>query len=366
MPEKRPSPREAGLRLGTLPTGPGNAITDVAGVRVGHASVIEGQDVRTGVTVVLPHGGNLFREKVVAAAHTINGFGKPCGLEQIRELGTLESPIALTSTLNVPRVADGLLTWMLAQDEGIARQTSTVNVVVGECNDAYLNDARGRHVREEHVLAALNGASAGPVAQGAVGAGVGMVAFGYKGGVGTASRQVPGEMGGWTVGALVVSNMGRRRQLTIDGVPVGRLLAEEEGERPESGSIMVVLASDAPLTARQLGRLCRRVSHGLARTGSISGSGSGDFAIAFSTAQRIPHASAAGELQLRSLPDESPAFDLTLQAVVEAVEEAVIASLFRAETVTGYAGRTVPALPLPPVLALLQRYGRLREVPPEL
>ena len=360
MSEQRPLPREVGLCLGTLPAGPWNAITDVPGVRVGHTSVIEGSDVRTGVTVVLPHGGNLFREKVIAATHTINGFGKPCGLEQLRELGVLESPIALTSTLNVPRVADGLLTWMLAQDEGIARTTSTVNVVVGECNDGYLNDARGRHVREEHVLAALAGASTGPVAQGAVGAGVGMVAFGYKGGVGSASRRLPEETGGWTVGALVVSNMGRRAQLTIDGVPVGRLLSEGEPARSERGSVMVILATDAPLTSRQLGRLCRRVPHGLARTGSTAGGSSGDFAIAFSTAQRVPQDSGAPELVLRCLPDDGRAFDLLLLAVVEAVEEAVIASLFRAETVTGYAGRTVPALPLPAVLTLLERFGRLR------
>ena len=350
----RPRPRDAGLRLGTLPPGPLNAITDVAGVRVGHASVIEGTDVRTGVTVILPHGDNPFRHKVIAAAHTINGFGKPVGLEQIRELGTLESPIALTGTLNVPRVADALLTWLLAQDEGIARDTSTVNVVVGECSDAYLNDARGRHVHEAHVLAALASAAGGPVAEGSVGAGVGMSAFGFKGGVGTASRRSPA---GYTMGALVVSNYGRRAQLTIDGVPVGRLLGEDPQPPPERGSVMIVLATDAPLTARPLGRLARRAAHGLARTGSVSGANSGDFVLAFSTAQRIPH-EAAGELALRSVADSDPAFDGLLLAVVEAVEEAVISSLFRAETVRGRDGHLRQALPIPSVLELLRRHGR--------
>lgn len=356
----RPGPRQVGLELGLLPPGKWNAITDVAGVRVGHTSVIEGQDVRTGVTVILPHGDNLFREKVIAATHTINGFGKPCGLEQIRELGTLESPIALTGTLNVPRVADALLTWMLARDEGIARTTSTVNVVVGECSDAYLNDARGRHVHEEHVLAALAGACGGPVAEGAVGAGVGMTAFGFKGGVGSASRRLPAEAGGWTVGALIVSNFGLRAQLTIDGVPVGRRLGGDGEGPPERGSVMVVLATDAPLTARQLGRLSRRAVHGLARTGSFSGHGSGDFVLAFSTAQRIPHASGLSELSLRCLPEDGRTFSMLLFAVVEAVEEAVIASLFRAETVSGYQGHVRQALPLPAVLELLRCHGRLQ------
>lgn len=364
----RPTPRQAGLSLGTLPTGPQNDITDVAGVGVGHTSVVEGRDVRTGVTVVLPHGGNLFREKVVAAAHTINGFGKPFGLEQVRELGTLESPIALTSTLNVPRVADALISWLLAHDADIARRTSTVNVVVGECADSYLNDARGRHVGEAHVLRALAaagegaggaGASARPLAQGSVGAGTGMVAFGFKGGVGSASRRLPAELGGHTLGALVVSNFGRRDQLTIAGVPVGRLLGGPAEAPPERGSVMIVLASDAPLSARQLGRLCRRAVHGLARTGSTSGHGSGDFVLAFSTAQRIPHGAPAGELALRCLADDGPALEALFQAVVESVEEAVVASLFCAETVAGRDGHVREALPIEPVLDLLRRYGRL-------
>jgi len=332
-------------------------------VRVGHTSIVQGADVRTGVTVILPHGGNLFREKVIAAVHTINGFGKPFGFEQVRELGTLESPIALTGTLSVPRVADALLTWMLAQDPEIAREAPTVNLVVGECSDAYLNDARGRHVREEHVLAALASAGQGPVAQGTVGAGVGMSAFGYKGGVGSASRRLAGDVGGYTLGALLVSNYGRPDQLTIAGVPVGRLLAAQASEPPERGSVMAILATDAPLTARQMGRLCRRAVHGLARTGSTSGHGSGDFAIAFSTAQRIAQGSQAAELHLRCLSDEGPAFEALLQAVVEAVEEAAISSLFCAEALTGRDGHTRQALPVEQVLELLRRYGRLAPGP---
>ncbi len=354
----RPGPRELGLCLGILPPGPHNDITDVAGVRVGHTSVIEGTDVRTGVTVVLPHGGNLFREKVIAAVHTINGFGKPFGLEQVRELGTLESPIALTGTLSVPRVADGLLGWMLAHDEGIAREAPTVNVVVGECSDAYLNDARGRHVRAEHVEAALAGASEGPVAQGSVGAGVGMTAFGFKGGVGSASRRLPGPLGGYTLGALLVANYGQREQLTIAGVPVGRLLTGRCAEQQERGSVMIILATDAPLTGRQVGRLSRRAVHGLARTGSCSGHGSGDFVIAFSTAQRIPQGGAP-ELSVRCLRDDAPSMGALFQAVAEAVEEAAISALFRAEAVSGREGRVREALPVEPVLDLLRRYGRL-------
>ncbi len=356
----RPGPRALGLRLGTLPPGPSNAITDVVGVRVGHCSVVQGQDVRTGVTVILPHGGNVFREKLIAAAHTINGFGKPCGLEQIRELGTLESPIALTGTLSVPRVADGLLTWLLDLDEGIARTTSTANLVVGECSDAYLNDARGRHVREEHVLAALAAAAEGPVRQGAVGAGVGMTVFGWKGGVGSSSRRCPAELGAYTVGALAVSNYGAPEQLTIAGVPVGRRLAEGGPQQPERGSVMVVLATDAPLSSRQLGRLSRRAVHGLARTGSIGGHGSGDFVLAFSTAQRIPHDPAGGEMVLRALPDGAAAFEVLLLAVVEAVEEAAIASLFCAGTMEGFQGRRREGLPVTQVMEMLRHAGQVQ------
>jgi len=359
----RPGPRELGLCLGTMPTGQHNDITDVPGVRVGHTSIIEDRDVRTGVTVVLPHGGNLFREKVIAAVHTINGFGKPFGFEQVRELGTLESPIALTGTLSVPRVADALLTWMLAEDPDIARDAPTVNVVVAECSDAYLNDARGRHVREEHVVVALREATGGPVAQGTVGAGVGMSAFGFKGGVGSASRQLPDALGGYTLGVLLVSNYGRPEQLTIAGVPVGRLLAATCDGQGERGSVVVILATDAPLTARQMGRLCRRVVHGLARTGSTSGHGSGDMVVAFSTAQRIPQSSQGAELHLRCLPDDGPALEALFQAVVEAVEEAAIASLFRAEAVTGRDGHSRQALPVEQVLEILRRYGRLSPGP---
>jgi D-aminopeptidase len=359
---RRPRLREAGIRIGEIPPGSLNAITDVAGVRVGHATLLAGEGplhpgegpVRTGVTVVLPHGGNLYRQKVRGAVHSINGFGKACGFEEVRELGVIEAPIALSNTLNVGLVADALVTYCLRQSPEIGVRTGTVNVVVGECNDGYLNDIQGRHVRAAHVQQALEAAVEGPVPEGAVGAGTGTTCFGWKGGIGTASRVVPAEAGGYTVGALVQSNFGRPQDLTIRGVPVGQHLALPGGSFApvrEHGSIMVVLATDAPLDARQLRRLCGRAGVGLARTGSHHAHGSGDFVIAFSTAQRLEHQPAALTMTATLLADERAAMTWLFPAVAECVEEAILNSLFAAETVVGRDGNVRHALPLEEVLA---------------
>jgi D-aminopeptidase len=361
----RPRVREAGLVPGRMEPGAHNAITDVVGVRVGHATLISGEGrlrpgsgpVRTGVTVILPHDDSLFRHKVRAAVHTINGFGKVFGFEQVRELGAIESPIALTNTLNVGLVADALIGHAIRQDPEIGISTAgTVNVVVGETNDGYLNDIQGRHVRAEHVLAAIDSASPGPVVEGAVGAGTGTTCFGWKGGIGTASRVLPEEGGGYTVGALVQSNFGRPGDLMVRGVPVGHEIKPPPRTRQapagKEGSIMVVLATDAPLDARQLGRLCVRAGAGLARTGSYYGHGSGDFVIAFSTAARVAHAPPALEAMLPAVAGEGKVMLWLFPAVVESVEEAVLNSLFRAETMTGRDGHTIHALPVEQIVDL--------------
>jgi D-aminopeptidase len=363
--------RDFGIILGTLPPGPLNAITDVAGVRVGHATLVrDAGPVRTGVTALLPHGDNLFTAKVPAAATVFNGFGKSIGLVQIEELGQLETPILLTNTLNVGKVADALVAYMLEQNPAIGVTTGTVNPVVCECNDGYLNDIRGRHVGEQEVRIALDGASAGPLLEGNVGAGTGMMTYGFAGGIGTASRQLAQEQGGYMLGALVLANFGRRGELLIAGVPVGREL-ERQGQLPsaavetpfekrEQGSIIVLLATDAPLDARQLGRLTRRVSLGLARTGTHGGHGSGDLAIAFSTAQRIPHDPAPLTHITTVLNEQNLAIDALFAAVVETTEEAVINALFAAHSIQGRDGHRVEALPVDEAIAILQRYGRAR------
>jgi len=332
-----PRARELGVVTGTLEPGPLNAITDVAGVRVGHATLIRGEDVRTGVTAILPHGGNLFREKVAGAVFVGNAFGKLMGSTQVNELGEIETPILLTSTLNVPRVADALLDYLLALPGN--EDVRSINPLVAETNDGYLNDIRGRHVGREEVLAAIRGARGGSVEEGAVGAGTGTVAFGFKGGIGTASRRVPA---GLTVGVLVQTNFGG--QLTIAGAPVGKELARKD---PADGSVIVVIATDAPVDARNLGRMGARAMMGLARTGSAAANGSGDYAIAFSTAR--------GVRELVTNDAMSPLF----LAVIEATEEAVYNSLFQAKTMTGR-GRRVEALPLEPTLEILRRHGVLR------
>ncbi len=345
--------RDLGITLGLLPTGPRNAISDVDDVRVGHCSVIAGEAVRTGVTAILPHGGNPFARKCVAAAHVVNGFGKSVGLPQIDELGQLETPILLTNTLNVGRVADALIAWALERNAADGIEALSINAVVGECNDGYLNDIAGRHVREEHVRAALAEARV-EVVEGSVGAGVGMSCYGYKGGIGTASRLLPPPLGGWTLGALVLANFGRPGDLVIAGVPVGaRLLGQAPAPPPQPpGSIMMILATDAPVDARQLGRIARRAVAGLARTGSHLGHGSGDFVIAFTTANPVPHAGPALRT-VRVLADDSAALDALFRAAAESVEEAILNALCAAATVVGRAGHRREALPLEKVRALL-------------
>ncbi len=350
--QPRPRVRDVGLVIGSLPPGPRNAITDVAGVRVGQVT-LAGDSVNTGVTVVLPHGGNVFREKVPAAVAVGNGFGKLTGIAQVRELGELESPVVLTCTLCVPRAADGVLDWILALPGN--EQVRSVNVVVGETNDGMLNDIRRRAVRPGHVVEALRGADSGVVAEGSVGAGRGTVAFGWKGGIGTASRRLPAAAGGWTVGVLVQSNFGGA--LTIAGVPV-RLAAPSAAAAPPppDGSIMIVVATDAPLDARALERLAQRTFLGVGRTGSWMANGSGDFAIAFSTAAAVRRGPLErGRLTRAGEAVATDALSPLFQAAAEATEEAILNSLFRAEAVRGPRG-TAHALPLDSVLSLLREH----------
>ncbi len=394
--ESRPRAREAGVVVGILPPGPLNAITDVAGVAVGHATVIEGDRVRTGVTAILPHDGNPFLERVPAALYVGNGFGKLLGVTQLRELGELETPILLTCTLCVWRAADALVDWMLARPgmEGVR----SINPVVGETNDGFLNDIRSRPLSAEHVVRALESATTGAVEEGSVGAGAGTIAFGWKGGIGTSSRRIPAELGGYTVGVLVQSNYGG--VLTINGAPVGRELGRyafqaslevaaapdgngtggadaagrSDGAAPPAdadaggfspdGSIMIVVATDAPLDARNLERLASRALVGLARTGSSMTNGSGDYVLAFSTAESVRRRAGTEPRTVADLPNDalSPLF----QAVAEATEEAIYNSMFRATSVTGHRG-TVEALPIDRVLEILRRYDALdwdRTLPP--
>ncbi len=353
--DPRPRARDLGIAPGMYEPGVHNAITDVAGVRVGHTTLVQGAAVRTGVTAVLPHGGNLFRDKVAAAVFVGNAFGKLAGSTQVQELGTLETPIVLTNTLAVGTAVEALVAYTLADSANA--DARSVNAVVGETNDGGLNDIRGRHVTLEHVLAAVRGATGGAVAEGNVGAGTGTRAFEWKGGIGTASRVLPAAEGGHTVGVLVQVNFGG--QLTIAGVPVGRELrsARAGGRQPTGdGSCVVVVATDAALTARDLERLAARGIFALARTGSSFSNGSGDYAIAFSTSPetRTRH----GETTARTrtlLPSDavSPLF----QAVLEATEEAVYNAMLRAETMTGN-GLTVEALPIDRLRVLLAAYGR--------
>jgi D-aminopeptidase len=338
--QNRPRARDIGLVIGSLPAGPLNAITDVAGVLVGHATLVQGDNVRTGVTAVLPHGGNLFRQKVPGAVFVGNAFGKLAGSTQVNELGEIETPILLTSTLNVPRVADALLDYMLSLPGN--SDVRSINPLVAETNDGYLNDIRGRHVGRAEVFAAVKNARGGPVEEGAVGAGTGTVAFGFKGGIGTSSRRVPA---GYTVGVLVQSNFGG--SLTINGAPVGRELRSARTAPKAGGSIIMVVATDAPVDSRNLRRMAARTMMGLARTGSSGSNGSGDYAIAFSTAPQGT---------LLSNDAMSPLF----LAVIEATEEAIYNSLFRATTTTGQ-GHTVKALPIDDTIRILRKYRALPE-----
>jgi D-aminopeptidase len=341
----RPRARDLGINVGILATGPLNAITDVAGVTVGQTTLVRGADVRTGVTAILPHPGNLFRDKVAGAVFVGNAFGKLAGSTQVNELGEIETPILLTSTLNVWRVADALVDYMLALPGN--EKVQSINPLVGETNDGYLNDIRGRHVGRDDVFAAIRNAKAGPVEEGAVGAGTGTVAFGFKGGIGTASRKLPGNLGGYTLGVLVQTNFGGI--LTIAGAPVGQELGRyylHDELDTAKGSVIVVVATDAPVDARNLKRLAARTMMGLGRTGAAGNNGSGDYAIAFSTSR-------AGNFLTNDAM--SPLF----LAAIEATEEAVYNSLLRATTTTGN-GHTVEALPIDKTLEILRRHGAVK------
>lgn len=367
--EHRPRAREFGIKVGVLPPGPQDAITDVSGVRVGETTLIKGDSIRTGVTAILPHGGNLFQEKVPGAVFVGNAFGKLIGSTQVNELGEIETPILLTSTLSTARVGDALITYMLSLPGNEA--VLSVNPLVGETNDGYLSDIRSRSITEQDVIAAIKSAKDGPVEEGCVGAGTGTVAFGFKGGIGTASRKLPAALGGYTVGVLVQTNFGGI--LTISGAPVGRELGKYylkdyvEGEKRDGqaasqtnlreqspdGSIMIVVATDAPIRHRNLNRLAARAMMGLGRTGSSGSNGSGDFVIAFSTAPELrinpsKPTQTGAELGNESM---SPLFE----AVIESTEEAIYNSLLRACDMRGN-GHTVNALPLKQTLEILKKY----------
>ncbi len=352
--EVRPRARDLGVAPGIFRPGPLNAITDVEGVLVGQTTVLDGDSVHTGVTAILPHAGNLFRERVPAALHVGNGFGKLLGVTQLRELGELETPILLTCTLCVWQAADAMVEWLLQQPTMLS--VRSINPVVAETNDGGLNAIRSRPIRPAHVIAALQGATTGPVAEGSVGAGTGTVAFGWKGGIGTSSRKLPASLGEYTVGVLVQSNFGGVLQML--GAPIGKALGrysyrtQAMSERGD-GSIVIVVATDAPLTERQLERLAGRAMFGLARTGSDASNGSGDYAIAFSTSLAVRRTASSPTRNQVTLQDDavSPLF----QAVIEATEEAIYNSLLRATTVTSK-GRTVDAIPLDSVRAILARF----------
>ena len=366
----RPRARDLGIQVGTYEPGAWNAITDVSGVTVGHVTLHRGSGplrpgqgpVRTGVTVVIPRK-DVWNKKVPAGAFVLNGTGEMTGLAWIAEAGFLEYPIALTNTLNVPRVANGVMTWMLKHYPQIGISDDTLTPVIAECDDSRLNDIQGRHVSEENVVTALEGARSGPVAEGSVGAGTGMISYQFKGGIGTASRHLPREEGGYVIGVLVNANHGRRQELMIGGVPVGRLYGGTADfptrdadpqlkssamkgfptpQSDDSGSIIIIIATDAPLDSRQLNRLSRRAALGLARTGSISHHGSGDFILAFSTANTIPHYPQQSTFQMTHLADTH--INPILAATVEATEEAILNALLQATTVIGRDDRRVEAI----------------------
>jgi D-aminopeptidase len=356
--ERQPRARQAGITFGILPAGPLNAITDVAGVKVGHVTFVEGKSIRTGVTAIVPHGGNLYQDKVPAGFAVGNAYGKFMGSTQVEELGEIETPVLLTNTLNVPEAAAGIVDWTLRQPGNA--EVRSVNAVVGETNDGFLNDIRARRVRPADAVAAIESAGSGPVPEGAVGAGTGTIAFDWKGGIGTSSRRLPEAWGGWTVGVLVQSNYGG--VLTVAGVPVGQalgqyMLKDELAKASGDGSVIVVIATDAPLSDRNLERLARRAFLGIGRTGSPMTNGSGDYAIAFSTnpdVRRTPERRAKPST-IAELPNDqmTPLFE----AAVEATEEAVVNSMFAATTMEGHRGR-IEALPTDKVIQLYRRARR--------
>jgi D-aminopeptidase len=357
--------RDLGVAIGTLSPGPLNAITDVEGVRVGHVTLRRGEGalkpgegpVRTGVTAILPHGGDLWREKVPAATWVLNGTGEMTGSIWIQTQGALEVPILLTNTMNVGRVMDGAVAYMLEHYPDIGVADDVVAPTVAECDDSTLNDARGIHVSIEDTVRAIEGAKTGPVEEGAVGAGTGMMAFDFKGGIGTSSRVLPEAQGGYTVGVLVNANLDERKNLVVDGVPVGREITDLMPTQGQEGSIVVVVATDAPLDHLKLERLASKAPLGLARTGARSHHGSGDLFIAFSTANRVPHYPKERTYTLRVVADAH--LDPIFEAAQDATEEAVLNALTMATTTVGRDGNTAHAIPLDRLTAILRKYGRI-------
>lgn len=357
---QKKSPLDYGIRIGILNRGKNNAITDVPGVKVGHVTIVEENSINTGVTAILPHSGNIFQEKVPAAMFIGNGFGKLTGYTQVEELGNIETPIILTNTLSVPVAADAIIDYTLSYPENLS--VMSVNPVVGETNDAGLNDIRKRIITKEHVLKAISNADTGYVKEGNVGAGTGTVCFGFKGGIGTASRILPQKRGGYTIGVLVQTNFGGI--LRINGVPVGIELGKFkfsrlENEYKEDGSCMVVIMTDAPLDSRNLKRLAARAMAGIARTGGMASNSSGDYAIAVSTNEklRIPYTSKSMYRDVQLLRNEE--MDILFEAVIEATEEAIINSLFAAETATGRYKFRIEALPVERTIEIMNKYNRI-------
>jgi len=351
--------RDYGIKIGTYETGGYNSITDVDGVEVGHFTLIKGDNIRTGATAVLPYAGNIFMNKVPAAIYVANGFGKLTGYTQIQELGEIETPIILTNTLSVPTAADALIDYILSYDDN-KKYIRSINPIVGETNDGSLNDIQGRYLTKGNVIKAINNAASGPIEEGSVGAGTGTVCFGYKGGIGTSSRILPKRKGGYTIGVLVQTNFGGN--LTIAGIPVAEELKNKKDLNSGDGSCMIIVATDAPLTSRNLKRLAKRAIFGVAKTGGHCSNGSGEFVIAFSTAKdlRIPYHSPDNNfLEYRELRNDkmTPLFE----AVIEATEEAILNSLFKSKTVTGKDGLTIKKLPVEKVLDILKRHNILEE-----
>jgi D-aminopeptidase len=365
--ERRWRARDLGIAVGTLPAGPLNAITDVAGVRVGHCTVSWGGPelpagsgpARTGVTAVLPHGGDLFHERVVAGAFVANGVGELVGISAVREWGLIETPIMLTNSQSVGAVYDATVRWMLERTPGGGIEDA-VMPVVGECDDGMLNDARGLHVREEHARAALDSASGGVVAEGCVGAGTGMVCCDFKGGIGSSSRVAMAYGRPFMLGALVLTNFGTRRRLTVDGVPVGREVADLMPVEHREGSCVVVLATDAPLTSRQCERLAKRAALGLAVCGSYAADSSGEIMLAFSSAQRLARVTRE-PLRLATVANDAMAE--LFEASVDATAEAIVNSLCAAHTTVGRAGNAAHALPLDRLVEVMRRHGRPARLP---
>jgi D-aminopeptidase len=373
----RPRARDLGIKIGRIKPGRYNAITDVAGVRIGHTTLIDGSGklvpgkgpIRTGVTAILPHGANMFLEKVTGTVLRINGFGEVTNSELIHEMGYIEGPIMLTNSWNVPRVADAVIDWSIERNRSMGVDTWGISPVVAETSDMYLNDVRGRHVDRDDVFHAVDTAAGGAIAEGAVGGGTGMICYDFKGGIGTASRKLPDKLGGYTVGVLVQTNFGWRPQLMIDGVPIGRELMRykplrRKTESPpelrrvvDGGSVIVVIATDAPCSYRQLNRLAVRAQNGLARTGSHTGNTSGDFVIAFSTTRRKKHFADALTYTVDQIIEHGDLVSYLFWSVVEATEEAVLNSLFKADTMTGRDDRVVPGLPIEETVSLMKKYG---------